>query len=632
MKIFEEIPIKEPSGELLGTVNFPSDLRELDLKDLPKFSDELREYLLYSVGQTGGHFGAGLGVVELTTALHYVFDTPKDRIVWDVGHQAYPHKLITGRKEAMDTIRQTNGLAPFPSRSESEYDTYGVGHSSTSISAALGMAAAARLKEEDKQVVAVIGDGAMTAGMAYEALSHAGSIDENILVVLNDNQMSISENVGGLKNYLAKVWASPLYNQIRKGGKTVLRFIPAATRIARKAEIQAKGLLTPGTLFEELGLSYIGPVNGHDPVAMVKILNELKGMKGPRLLHVITQKGKGFLPAELDPIGFHAINKIKPLKRQEEEEEEGQKLPTYSQIFGEWLCYKAEKDSLLTVITPAMREGSGLIEFSTKYPDRYFDVAIAEQHSVSLAAGMACEGLKPVVAIYSTFLQRAYDQLIHDVALQNLNVLFAIDRAGLVGADGPTHQGVFDISYLRCIPNIIVMTPSDESNAWKMLNTGFDYQGPVAIRYPRGSGPGAKVEKNDSTIELGKSSLIKNSQDKKIAIMNFGSTLDLAAELAEDFNSCLIDMNFVKPLDHKRIKELAEEYKLLITIEENAIKGGAGSAVSEFLADNNLNVSLLNFGISDEFVQHGSPDSQKVSSGLGKEEITEKISKRLGEL
>ena len=629
MKIFKEIPIKEPSGELLEAVNFPSDLRELDLKDLPKFSDELREHLLYSVGQTGGHFGAGLGVVELTTALHYVFDTPKDKIVWDVGHQAYPHKLITGRKEAMDTIRQTNGLAPFPTRSESEYDTYGVGHSSTSISAALGMAAAARLKGEDKEVVAVIGDGAMTAGMAYEALSHAGSIDENILVVLNDNQMSISENVGGLTNYLAKVWASPLYNQIRKGGKTVLRFIPAASRIARRAEIQAKGLLTPGTLFEELGLSYIGPINGHDSVAMVKILNELKKMDGPRLLHIITQKGKGFLPAELDPIGYHAINKIKPLKRQEEE---GQKLPTYSQIFGEWLCYKAEKDSLLTVITPAMREGSGLIEFSTKYPDRYFDVAIAEQHSVSLAAGMACEGLKPVVAIYSTFLQRAYDQLIHDVALQNLNVLFAIDRAGLVGADGPTHQGVFDISYLRCIPNIIVMTPSDESNAWKMLNTGFDYQGPAAIRYPRGSGPGAKVEKNDSTIELGKSSLIKNSQGKKIAIMNFGSTLDLAAELAEDFNSCLIDMNFVKPLDHKRIKELAEEYKLLITIEENAIKGGAGSAVSEFLADNNLNVSLLNFGISDEFVQHGSPDSQKVSSGLGKEEITEKISKRLGEL
>jgi 1-deoxy-D-xylulose-5-phosphate synthase len=581
------------------------------------------------VGQTGGHFGAGLGVVELTTALHYVFDTPKDKIVWDVGHQAYPHKLITGRKEAMDTIRQTNGLAPFPSRSESEYDTYGVGHSSTSISAALGMASAAKLKGEDKEIVAVIGDGAMTAGMAYEALSHAGSIDENILVVLNDNQMSISENVGGLKNYLAKIWASPLYNQIREGGKTVLRFIPAASRIARKAEIQAKGLLTPGTLFEELGISYIGPVNGHDSVGMVKILNDLKSMEGPRLLHIITQKGKGFLPAELDPIGYHAINKIKPLKKQKDE---AVKVTTYSQIFGEWLCYKAEEDNLLTAITPAMREGSGLVEFSKKFPDRYYDVAIAEQHSVSLAAGMACEGLKPVVAIYSTFLQRAYDQLIHDVALQNLNVLFAIDRAGLVGADGPTHQGAFDISYLRCIPNMVIMTPSDENVTWKMLNTGFAHSGPVSIRYPRGSGPGSKVEKDDTTIELGKSSLIKDSQESRIAIMNFGSTLELADELSEKYNACLIDMNFVKPLDHKRIKDLAEKYKLLITLEENVVKGGAGSAVAEFLADNNLNVSLLNFGISDEFVEHGSPDHQKVSSGLGIEEIMEKINKRLEKL
>ena len=629
MKIFEEIPTQEPSGEFLPSVNFPKDLRDLDLKDLPKFSDELREYLLYSVGLSGGHFGAGLGVVELTAALHYVFDTPKDKIVWDVGHQAYPHKLITGRKEAMDSIRQTNGLAPFPSRSESEYDTNGVGHSSTSISAALGMASAAKLKGEDKEIVAVIGDGAMTAGMAYEALSHAGSIDENILVVLNDNQMSISENVGGLKNYLAKIWASPLYNQIREGGKTVLRFIPAASRIARKAEIQAKGLLTPGTLFEELGISYIGPVNGHDSVGMVKILNDLKSMEGPRLLHVITQKGKGFLPAELDPIGYHAINKIKPLKKQKDE---AVKVTTYSQIFGEWLCYKAEEDNLLTAITPAMREGSGLVEFSKKFPDRYYDVAIAEQHSVSLAAGMACEGLKPVVAIYSTFLQRAYDQLIHDVALQNLNVLFAIDRAGLVGADGPTHQGAFDISYLRCIPNMVIMTPSNENITWKMLNTGFDYAGPVSIRYPRGSGPGSKVEKDNSTIELGKSSLIKDSQESRIAIMNFGSMLELADELSEKYNASLIDMNFVKPLDHKRIKELAEKYKLLITIEENVVKGGAGSAVAEFLADNNLNVSILNFGISDEFVEHGSPDHQKVSSGLGKEEITEKINRRLEKL
>ncbi len=627
MKIFEEIPVKKPSGGLLASVNLPSDLRKLDMKKLPQFADELREYLLYSVGQTGGHFGAGLGVVELTIALHYAFDTPKDKIIWDVGHQTYPHKIITGRKEAMDTIRQTNGLSPFLSRQESEYDSFGAGHSSTSISAALGMAAAARHKGEDKDVVAVIGDGAMTAGMAYEALSHAGSIDEKVLVILNDNQMSISENVGGLKNYLARIWASPLYNQIRQGGKTVLRFIPAATRLARKAEIQAKGMLTPGTLFEELGLSYIGPVNGHDPVALVKILNDLKNLDGPRLLHVITQKGKGFLPAELDPIGFHAINKIQPLKKQNIE-----KLPTYSDLFGEWLCYKAKKDNRLTAITPAMREGSGMVKFSKEFPDRYYDVAIAEQHSVSLAAGMACEGLKPVVAIYSTFLQRAYDQLIHDVALQDLDVLFAIDRAGLVGADGPTHQGAFDISFLRCIPNMVIMTPSNENIAWKMLNTGFDHQGPASIRYPRGSGPGSQVEKDDATLQLGKSTLIKSSGDKKISIMNFGSTLKLASEIADDFDASLFDMNFVKPLDQEKILQLAKENKLLVTIEENVVKGGAGSAVVEFLAENNQMISILNFGISDEFVQHGSPDHQKVSSGLGKEEITEKIRKRLDQL
>lgn len=627
MKIFEEIPVQKPSGGLLASVNLPSDLRKLDMKKLPQFADELREYLLYSVGQTGGHFGAGLGVVELTIALHYAFDTPKDKIIWDVGHQTYPHKIITGRKEAMDTIRQTNGLSPFLSRQESEYDSFGAGHSSTSISAALGMAAAARHKGEDKDVVAVIGDGAMTAGMAYEALSHAGSIDEKVLVILNDNQMSISENVGGLKNYLARIWASPLYNQIRQGGKTVLRFIPAATRLARKAEIQAKGMLTPGTLFEELGLSYIGPVNGHDPVALVKILNDLKNLDGPRLLHVITQKGKGFLPAELDPIGFHAINKIQPLKKQNIE-----KLPTYSDLFGEWLCYKAKKDNRLTAITPAMREGSGMVKFSKEFPDRYYDVAIAEQHSVSLAAGMACEGLKPVVAIYSTFLQRAYDQLIHDVALQDLDVLFAIDRAGLVGADGPTHQGAFDISFLRCIPNMVIMTPSNENIAWKMLNTGFDHQGPASIRYPRGSGPGSQVEKDDATLQLGKSTLIKSSGDKKISIMNFGSTLKLASEIADDFDASLFDMNFVKPLDQEKILQLAKENKLLVTIEENVVKGGAGSAVVEFLAENNQMISILNFGISDEFVQHGSPDHQKVSSGLGKEEITEKIRKRLDQL
>ena len=627
MKLFETIPIQRPSRELFDSINLPSDLRKLNIKKLPQFADELREYLLYSVGQTGGHFGAGLGVVELTIALHYAFNTPKDKIVWDVGHQSYPHKLITGRKESMHTIRQTNGLTPFTSRQESEYDSFGAGHSSTSISAALGMAAASRQKGEDKDVIAVIGDGAMTAGMAYEALSHAGSINENILVVLNDNQMSISENVGGLRNYLAKIWASPLYNQIRRGGKTVLRFIPAASRIARKAEIQAKGMLTPGTLFEELGLAYIGPVNGHDAIALVKILNNLKNLDGPRLLHVITKKGRGFVPAELDPIGYHAINKIQPVKKQNIK-----KLPTYSDLFGEWLCNRAKDDNRLTAITPAMREGSGMVKFSKQFPERFYDVAIAEQHSVSLAAGMASEGLKPILAIYSTFLQRAYDQLIHDVALQNLDVLFAIDRAGLVGADGPTHQGAFDISFLRCIPNMIIMTPSNENIAWKMLNTGYEHQGPASVRYPRGSGPGTRIEKDNSTIEIGKSSLIKDSQESQISIMNFGSTLDLAKDIAENFNACLVDMNFVKPLDHKRIKELSKKYQLLITIEENAIKGGAGSAVAEFLVENNLNVSLLNFGISDEFVEHGSPDHQKVSSGLGKEEITEKINKRLKQL
>lgn len=627
MKIFEEIPIQKPFGELLPEVNLPSDLRNLDIQKLPKLADELREYLLYSVGQTGGHFGAGLGVVELTIALHYAFNTPKDKIIWDVGHQTYPHKLITGRKGAMDTIRQTNGLAPFASRKESEYDAFGAGHSSTSISAALGMAAAARQKGEDKDVVAVIGDGAMTAGMAYEALSHAGSIDEKVLVILNDNQMSISENVGGLKNYLAKIWASPLYNQIRQGGKTVLRFIPAATRLARKAEIQAKGMLTPGALFEELGLSYIGPVNGHDPVALVKILNDLKNLDGPRLLHIITQKGKGFLPAELDPIGYHAINKIQSLKNQNIE-----KLPTYSDLFGEWLCYKAKKDNRLTAITPAMREGSGLVNFSKEFPDRYYDVAIAEQHCVSLAAGMACEGLKPVVAIYSTFLQRAYDQLIHDVALQNLDVLFAIDRAGLVGADGPTHQGAFDVSFLRCIPNMVIMTPSNENIAWKMLNTGFDHQGPASVRYPRGSGPGSQIKKDDATLQLGKSTSIKSSANNEVCILNFGSTLKLASEIAHDFDASLVDMNFVKPLDVEKIIQITKENKLLVTIEENSVKGGAGSAVAEFLAESNQKVSLLNFGISDEFVQHGNPENQKVTSGLGKEEITKKIKQRLTEL
>ena len=492
MKIFDSIPIDEPSTELLQDINSPEDLRKLDQSQIPKLADELREFLLYTVGKTGGHFGAGLGVIELTLALHYKFDTPKDRIVWDVGHQTYPHKILTGRKDAMQSMRQSNGLAPFPVRSESQYDTFGVGHSSTSISAALGMITAAEKKQEDRHVTAVIGDGAMTAGMAYEALAHAGSIDKNLLVILNDNQMSISENIGGLRNYLARIWASKTYNRIRESGKSVLTYLPGAKEFVRKAEIHAKGMVAPGSLFEELGFEYFGPVDGHDTNNLINILENIKLIHGPKFLHVITTKGKGFAPAEEDPVGFHAINKIKQEDLPSHNKTKP-KTPSFSEIFGNWLSYKASKDERLVAITPAMGEGSGMIEFSKEFPDRYYDVAIAEQHSVSFAAGLACEGMKPVVAIYSTFLQRAYDQLIHDVALQELDVLFALDRAGLVGLDGATHQGAFDLSFIRCIPNMIIMAPSDEDIAWKMLNTGFEHEGPVAIRYPRGTGRGMPV-------------------------------------------------------------------------------------------------------------------------------------------
>ena len=474
MKIFESIPNEEPISSLLKDINLPKDLRNLNQSQIPQLADELREFLLYTVGKTGGHFGAGLGVVELTLALHYVFDTPNDRIVWDVGHQTYPHKILTGRKESMESMRQSNGLAPFPVRSESEYDTFGVGHSSTSISAALGMITAAEKKNENRYVTAVIGDGAMTAGMAYEALAHAGSIDKNLLVILNDNQMSISENIGGLRNYLARIWASKTYNRIRESGKSVLTYVPGAKEFARKAEIHAKGMVAPGSLFEELGLEYFGPVDGHDSDNLINILENLKNINGPKFLHVITTKGKGFAPAEDDPVGFHAINKIKQEDLPNQENTKV-KSPSYSQIFGKWLEFKAHEDQKLVAVTPAMGEGSGMIEFSKNFPDRYYDVAIAEQHSVSFAAGLACEGMKPVVAIYSTFLQRAYDQLIHDVALQNLDVLFALDRAGLVGLDGATHQGAFDLSFIRCIPNMVIMAPSDEALAWKMLNTGYDH-------------------------------------------------------------------------------------------------------------------------------------------------------------
>ena len=591
-------------------------------------ADELREFLLYTVGKTGGHFGAGLGVIELTLALHYAFETPHDRLVWDVGHQTYPHKILTGRKDAMESMRQSNGLAPFPVRSESVYDTFGVGHSSTSISAALGMITAAEKKNENRFVTAVIGDGAMTAGMAYEALAHAGSIDKNLLVILNDNQMSISENIGGMRNYLARIWASKTYNRIRESGKSVLTYLPGAKEFARKAEIHAKGMVAPGSLFEELGFEYFGPVDGHDANNLINILHDLKNIHGPKFLHVITTKGKGFAPAENDPVGFHAINKIKK-EDLPSHDNSLPKIPTYSQIFGQWLSYKAKKDPRLIAITPAMGEGSGMVEFSKEFPDRYYDVAIAEQHSVSFAAGLSCEGMKPVVAIYSTFLQRAYDQMIHDVALQDLDVLFALDRAGLVGLDGATHQGAFDLSYIRCIPNMVIMAPSDESLAWKMLNTGYDHEGPVAIRYPRGNGTGVTFNEDEDKIEIGKSNTVLQSVEKEIVILSFGSLLDSAIEVGKKYNARVVDMQFIKPIDHKLVEEISDDYKLIVTIEDNVIAGGAGSAINEKLAVLNSNAKILNLGLPDEFIEHGDQEQQKILNGLDASGIEKSIKEKL---
>ena len=628
MKIFDSIPTEEPISEILNRINEPEDLRNLQQSQIPQLADELREFLLYTVGKTGGHFGAGLGVVELTLALHYKFNTPYDRIVWDVGHQTYPHKILTGRRDAMESMRQSNGLAPFPVRSESEYDTFGVGHSSTSISAALGMIAAAEKKNEQRYVTAVIGDGAMTAGMAYEALAHAGSIDKNLLVILNDNQMSISENIGGMRNYLARIWASKTYNRIRESGKSVLTYLPGAKEFARKAEIHAKGMVAPGSLFEELGFEYFGPVDGHDANNLINILDDLKHINGPKFLHVITTKGKGFAPAEDDPVGFHAINKIKQSDLPTHIETKP-KQPTYSQIFGEWLSFKAKEDDKLVAITPAMGEGSGMIEFSKEFPDRYYDVAIAEQHSVSFAAGLACEGLKPVVAIYSTFLQRAYDQLVHDVALQDLDVLFALDRAGLVGLDGATHQGAFDLSFIRCIPNMVIMAPSDEKMAWQMLNTGYHYNGPAAVRYPRGTGTGAFYDKNHDDIKIGKSLTVVDSDQKDVVILSFGTVLDDAIQSGEKFNARVVDMRFVKPLDHSLIEEISKDYKLIVTIEDNVIAGGAGSAVNEYLLSLNTNARVLNLGLPDEFIEHGDQEQQKILNGLDASGIEKSIEEKL---
>ena len=624
--MLDAIPTERPNTPLLDSIDEPDQLRALEVTQLDALAHELREFLLYSVGKTGGHFGAGLGVVELTIALHYVFNTPKDSLVWDVGHQAYPHKILTGRRERMLTMRQPNGLAAFPARSESVYDTFGVGHSSTSISAALGMMVAKRQqgRTKDSHTIAIIGDGAMTAGMAFEALNHAGALDDNVLVILNDNNMSISNNVGGLSSYFARMWASKPYNFIRSGSKRMLSKVPPALKAVHRAEEYMKGMVSPGTLFEEIGFNYIGLVDGHDTEGLVEILSNIKTLRGPQLLHVVTQKGKGYSESENDPFGMHALSKITPTPATPEV---ASAAPTYSQVFGDWLCDMAETDEKVVGVTPAMGDGSGMREFAKRFPDRFFDVAIAEQHAVTFAAGMACEGTKPVVAIYSTFLQRAYDQLIHDVALQNLDVLFAIDRAGLVGEDGPTHAGSFDISYLRCIPNMVVMTPSDEAEARLMLSTGYHYQGPAAVRYPRGKGPGAALSKNLDTLPIGKGMIRREGQ--KVALLAFGSLTTAALTAAQTLDATVADMRFVKPLDTALIAELATSHDLLVTIEENAIMGGAGSAVGEHLAATNCRTPILNLGLSDTFIEHGKVPQMLADEGLDADGIIRAVRTRL---
>ena len=588
---------------LLAQINQPSDVRLLEKDQLQLLNDQLREFLINSIAHCGGHFAAGLGTVELTVALHYLFDTPKDKIIWDVGHQAYPHKVLTGRKDNLRSIRQTKGLHPFPSRFESEYDAFGVGHSSTSISAALGMAVAAKAKGDNSRFVAVIGDGALTAGMAFEALNHAADLDVNLTVILNDNDMSISENVGGMHNYLARVLSGKFYSGFKEGGKKVLQNMPKISNWAHRVEEHMKGMVLPGTLFEELGFNYIGPIDGHNLPTLLTTIGNIKNLSGPQMLHAVTTKGKGYAAAEQDPIAYHAVPVFDP---------KDSKLPakkkkiTYSNIFGEWLCDMAERDERLMAITPAMREGSDLIAFSKNYPERYFDVGIAEQHAVTLAAGMACEGAKPVCAIYSSFLQRGYDQLIHDVALQKLDVLFAIDRSGLVGGDGATHHGSFDLSFLRCIPNIIIMAPSDERECRQMLSTGYEYPATAAVRYPRGQGIGVAAGNELDTIEIGRAKLIR--EGKKIALLVFGSLLPKAKIIADKINATLVDMRFVKPLDEALLLSLCKKHKAMVTIEENALAGGAGSSVNEFLAANNQCIAIRNLGIPDRFIEHGDPD------------------------
>jgi len=618
-----------PSFPLLEKIDSPAQLRELPERDLPQLAGELREFLLDTLSRTGGHLASNLGTVELTIALHYVFNTPEDRLVWDVGHQSYPHKILTGRRDAMSSLRQYQGISGFPRRAESPYDCFGVGHSSTSISAALGMAIAAKQLGSERKAIAVIGDGALTAGMAFEALNHASDVGVDILVILNDNDMSISPNVGGLSNYLAKLLSSRFYSSVRENSKKVLSKMPSVCELARRTEEHVKGMVVPGTLFEELGFNYIGPIDGHDLPALLRTLHNMKALKGPQFLHVVTKKGKGFAMAEDDPCVYHGVSAFDV--KTGEMLAKAATIPTYTQIFGQWLCDMAAQDDKLIGITPAMREGSGLVKFSEQYPARYFDVGIAEQHSVTLAAGLACDGLKPVVAIYSTFLQRAYDQFIHDVALQNLPVLFAIDRAGLVGADGATHAGAFDLSYLRCIPNLLLMTPSDENECRQMLTTGFLYRdGCSAVRYPRGNGIGVTVQQELTTLPIGKAELRR--QGKRVAILAFGTLLHPALAAAEELDATVINMRFVKPLDVEMILQQAATHELLVTIEENAIMGGAGSAVNECLHVHQCHIPVLNLGLADSFLEHGNTPILLADSGLDKAGIQHAISRRLSQL
>lgn len=606
---------------LLSDINYPADLRALDSHQVSAVASELRAYLLDSVASSGGHFAAGLGAIEITTALHYVFNTPHDRIAWDVGHQCYPHKILTGRKDQITSIRTKYGLAPFPTRAESEYDPFGVGHSSTSISAALGMAIASHQQGDHRKVIAVIGDGGMTAGLAYEALNHLGDSKADLLVILNDNEMSISPNVGAMSNYLTRILSGKVFSTMREGSKKLLEPLPPIRELARRTEEHVKGMLAPGTLFEELGVHYFGPIDGHDTNGLVKTLQNLKRLDGPRLLHIITRKGKGYKKAETDPVAYHAVPAFDPTVGVVKSNKKPK--TTYTKIFSDWICDIAEQDHRVVAITPAMREGSGLVEFSKRFPARYFDVAIAEQHAVTLAAGMACENLKPVVAIYSTFLQRAYDQLIHDVAIQNLPVVFAIDRAGVVGPDGQTHAGSFDLTYLRCIPNMVVMAPADENETRRMLYTAYLQDSPTAVRYPRGAGPGAPVHPDMNALAIGKAKILR--EGKHIAILAFGSPVYDALKAGEELNATVVNMRFVKPIDQKLIKDIAKHYDYIITVEDNAVMGGAGSAVNEVLAQDPYAIRIKNLGLPDQFLDHASREELLIDAGLDADSLLKSI-------